>query len=425
MNAPAPYRKGWCPGALRPMLTGDGWLVRLRLTGGILSPERAHAIAGLAERYGNGLLEVTSRAHLQLRGVSEAKLGPLTEELAALDLLDADAATEAVRNVLASPLAGLDATALFDIRPVVAALEKQLAENRLQALPAKFGFVVDDGGRPGLGDVDADIRFEAFSAKVPSFAVRLAGEPEAVGACLAEDLPEAAAMLAAAFLELRGSGTEAATRMRDLVARVGCDKIMQFARSGEQGTPSALIRPTLPGTFSRKREKGPPLRIGASDAGYVGVGIAFGRLAHGELGRLAEVASRSAAELRLTPWRAILLAGLSPRAAQAAAAALADSAFILAPDDPRLRVTACPGAPACLHATVPTQADAACMAPKLPVSAGLHVSGCRKGCGQTRAAPFTLVGHEGRYDLVVNGTARDRPVAMGLTLEEAQAMLKV
>ena len=30
MNAIAPRRKGWCPGALRPMETGDGLLVRVR-----------------------------------------------------------------------------------------------------------------------------------------------------------------------------------------------------------------------------------------------------------------------------------------------------------------------------------------------------------------------------------------------------------
>jgi precorrin-3B synthase len=431
------------------MLTGDGLLVRLRLTGGILSPERATAIAGLADRYGNGLIEVTSRAHLQVRGVSEASLGPLTEELGALDLLDADAETEAVRNVLASPLAGLDAAACLDIRPVVAALENRLAASRLRALPAKFGFVVDDGGQLGLGDIDADIRFEAVSTE--EFAVRLGGEALAVGRCNAEDLPEVGVTLAAAFLRLRELGSETAARMRDLVERIGSEAIVSQAPIGgrallplvgEGGTRSVtdegrcrsqadrcpalpLIRPAPPGTFSRKREKGAPLRIGASDTGYVGVGIAFGRLGHAELGRLAEIASRFEAELRLTPWRAILLAGLSPLAVEAAAAALAGSTLILTPDDPRLWITACPGAPACLHATVPTQADAARLAPQLPRHGRLHVSGCCKGCGQTRATPFTLVGREGRYDLVVDGTARDMPITTGLTLDEAQAMLKV
>jgi precorrin-3B synthase len=100
-------RVGWCPGALRPMESGDGWLVRLRLTAGVLSLDRARAIAALARRHGNGLIDLSSRANLQLRGVTEASLALLTAELDALGLLDADADAEAVRNVVVSPLAGL------------------------------------------------------------------------------------------------------------------------------------------------------------------------------------------------------------------------------------------------------------------------------------------------------------------------------
>jgi sulfite reductase beta subunit-like hemoprotein len=282
--------------------------------------------------------------------------------------------------------------------------------------------------------------------------------------CLSEDVPDAAAALAAAFLKLRESET---ARMRDVVKCVGGEPMVRLAQSlayderastrharpcagrprragsaipesvvhrhgvdgrdkpghDDEGT-GTVIRPAKPGAFSRRREK-EEVRIGAGEAGYLGVGLAFGRMRHAELSRLAQVASSHGAELRLTPWRAILLAGLSLQQAQAAAAALAGGSLILTPDDTRLRVTACPGAPACLHATVPTQADAARLAPELPAGAHLHVSGCSKGCGQTRPAPFTLVGRENGYDLIADGTARDTPIATGLTLDEAEAMLKV
>src|ERR1700736_3433744 len=120
VNAPA--REGWCPGALRPMETGDGLLVRLRLTGGILTTKNAHAIAACAIRHGNGLIDLSSRANLQLRGVSAETLPDLTSELADLNLLDPSADAEAVRNVVASPLAGLDPSAVLDVRPIVHAL---------------------------------------------------------------------------------------------------------------------------------------------------------------------------------------------------------------------------------------------------------------------------------------------------------------
>ena len=56
------------------METGDGLLVRLRLTGGVLSTKNAHAIAACAIRYGSGLIDLSSRANLQLRGVSSETL---------------------------------------------------------------------------------------------------------------------------------------------------------------------------------------------------------------------------------------------------------------------------------------------------------------------------------------------------------------
>lgn len=59
--------KGWCPGALRPMLSGDGLVVRVRPHGGRLAATQAAGIAELAARHGNGLIDVTSRANLQVR----------------------------------------------------------------------------------------------------------------------------------------------------------------------------------------------------------------------------------------------------------------------------------------------------------------------------------------------------------------------
>jgi precorrin-3B synthase len=54
----------------------------------------------------------------------------------------------------------------------------------------------------------------------------------------------------------------------------------------------------------------------------------------------------------------------------------------------------------------------------------LHVSGCAKGCAHPRAAPVTLVGRDGLYDLVLGGTASDLPASSGLTLDEAAAYLR-
>ena len=86
-----PEIKGWCPGALRPMLSGDGYVLRIRPFGGSLSQTQVGGIAALAGAHGNGIIDLTNRANLQLRGVSEASHSPLIAGLRALGLLDNDA----------------------------------------------------------------------------------------------------------------------------------------------------------------------------------------------------------------------------------------------------------------------------------------------------------------------------------------------
>lgn len=70
MNSAAAVEvKGWCPGALRPMPSGDGLIVRIRPFCGALSLEQARGLAALARRLGNGHIDLTRRANLQLRGL--------------------------------------------------------------------------------------------------------------------------------------------------------------------------------------------------------------------------------------------------------------------------------------------------------------------------------------------------------------------
>ena len=75
----APLVKGWCPGAHRPMLSGDGLVVRVRPFRAELSAAQALALCDLARTHGNGTLELTSRANLQIRGVPEAAFPALLD----------------------------------------------------------------------------------------------------------------------------------------------------------------------------------------------------------------------------------------------------------------------------------------------------------------------------------------------------------
>src|SRR5260221_9876702 len=92
--------KGWCPSAYRPMQSGDGLVVRIRPRGGRLSAVQASSIADLAQRHGNGLIDLTRRANLQIRGVRAPSHEALLDALMRLCFVDADEDTEARRSVV-------------------------------------------------------------------------------------------------------------------------------------------------------------------------------------------------------------------------------------------------------------------------------------------------------------------------------------
>jgi len=400
--------KGWCPGALRPMQTGDGLLVRLRVSCGILSFARARQIAALARKFGNGRLGLSARSNLQMRGVSEANFPPLIEELRALGLVDGSAESEAVRNVIASPLAGL--SGLVDIRPIVQALEQNLESNEaFWRLPGKFGWAVDDGGPLPPGDVTVDVRFEAVrTASGVRFGLALAGADGVwFGLHSAAEIPALADKIAGLFVAARAQDLKI-RRMKHLVMARG------IAKLSEQLAP-CLPRVALPA---------PDLaHLVNVQNNFVGAAIPFGVFDADALELLANTAEKyCATDLRLTPWRCLLATGV--READKLAGALAER-FVMEASDGRLSIAACPGAPDCSSGETAAAKDALALAPLLKGKSGLilHVSGCSKGCAHPAKAPFTLVGRAGKYDLIVNGDAKSGPVLSGLTPQELTKVL--
>ena len=142
-----PYRKGWCPGALRPMETGDGLLARVRAPRARLSLDQAAALADAAIACGNGIIGLSARANLHLRGLSERTLPDLHGRLEDAGLIDADPEIERLRNIVTSPLDDLDPEAPLDLGPSVVALETRLKDD--EALPATLEVEPADTELPG------------------------------------------------------------------------------------------------------------------------------------------------------------------------------------------------------------------------------------------------------------------------------------
>jgi precorrin-3B synthase len=197
--------------------------------------------------------------------------------------------------------------------------------------------------------------------------------------------------------------------MRALVARMGA--IAMFAEAGLEARQRAR---------SQRRALLRDL-LGAHEFGagvVVGAAAAFGEIAAGRFLALVERARALGANgLRLTPWRAFLIAGLDRERARAMVGSIAELGFVAGADEPRLRIAACPGAPACMHGHRPAREDAARWAALMPKGEGvvLHVSGCAKGCARAVATAATLTATELGYDLILAGKAGDRPARRGLS----------
>ncbi len=372
MTAPAahPEVKGWCPGALRPMLSGDGWVVRLRARGGRLTAAQAAGIARLAKTCGNGVLDLSQRANLQLRGVREDRIAALTEGLDALGLLDPDPAAEARRNVTVTPFwAEGDGTAAL-----AAALEAALTAATDLALPGKFGFAVDTGPAPVLSETPADIRLERGP-----FGLILRPDGATTGKLVTPATAVAEALGLARWFLASGGAPAGRGRMA--------------AHLAHAALPAGFDAPAAPAA--------PAPAPGARPQGAL-VALAFGQTDAQTLAALAT------GPIRLTPWRMLLLEG---RAAPDL------PGLISGPADPRLRVVACTGAPGCPQALAPTRALARAVAADLPPGALLHISGCAKGCALARPAP-TLTATSQGWTFIRHGTAGDpgTPVPPGLPL---------
>jgi precorrin-3B synthase len=373
--------KGWCPSALRPMLSGDGLVVRLRPRGCRLSAEQAAGISELAQRCGNGLIDLTGRANLQIRGVRADSHEALVAGLMQLGLTDDDPAMEAQRNILVVPFWHEG----DETHSLAAELERTLAARAL-GLPEKFGFAVDCGASRVLTQAPADIRIERGADR--GLIVRADGAQQGRVVTRTGAI-ETALSLAEWFV---ASGGIRAGRGR-MAAHVTSGARLPGALAGNASpAPSALPRPEI-------------YLQGAL------VGLGFGQMQSETLNFLAGLAPG----LRLTPWRMILVEGLREMPQY--------DGLVTYAEDPLLRVIACTGAPDCPEAQAETRKLAAALAPQLAPDTSLHISGCSKGCAHPGPSDVTLVGTPNGFDLVRNGSPRDVPVSRGLTTADVLALM--
>lgn len=360
-----------CPGAVRLHAADDGYVARVRIPGGRVSPAQLVALVDLAESAGDGHLYLTSRGNVQLRGLGSGCGQDVADALYAAGLLPS-ISHDRVRNVVASPLSGIEGPS---IESVLTDLDTALLEDEsVVELSGRFLFGIDNG----TGDVlalEPDVAVLLESDDVVRLVV--AGRQTAVTAPvdLAADL-----LLGAAhrFLSLRADHATNAWRVAEL--------------------PESALADLAPGRPGPRLTHPTDRSNAQAGLGVHGTAVVAGV----RLGSAPAHAWRTVAQLasgvRITPWRSVVVAN----AADDALEQLAALGFLLDDADPLAPVTACIGQPGCGKALADVRTDALTLAtdPSLAnPGQRLHVSGCDRRCGHPTGPHLSAIATGDGYQI--------------------------
>jgi precorrin-3B synthase len=323
-----------CPGVLRLHEAADGLLARVRLPGGRISAGGLAGVAGGAA-LGNGIIELTSRAGLQLRGLSTGAADAAAQALEAAGLLPSPT-HERVRNILASPLAGRHPDSLAQTDDLVDELDRGLcADPLLASLSGRFLFAIDDGA--GLIEHPADVTLVATGPD------RLVLNGDDIG----RELAVASALQAAHELLRQGSPGPTAPLGGRPAQRLALGQIRQ-----PDGLFALTAMPRL------------------------------GRLDPATVRALAQLLRVLDTDIRLSTRRTLTLVDVEPGAVTATLAELEDLGLITDPGSGWHGLTACAGEGACVSARFDVRAAAAARAAEHGAGAGdEHWAGCPRNCG--------------------------------------------
>src|SRR5436853_6525790 len=243
----------------------DAFMLRLRRPGRILTAHQARGLSDIAERFGGGYLDITTRANLQIREINAAHPLDVLMAVDELGLTSRGSGADNIRNLTGSPTAGIDPQELIDTRPLTRALYHHILNHReLYGLPRKFNIAFDGGGRVGVLEDTNDIGFAAVRVgpgqPVPEgiyFRMLLGGLTghgsfaHDSGVLLEpQEVVPAAASIVRVFIDHGDRTDRKKARLKYLIERWGLEKLMseaaQHMPAAWRFVPASLCEPRGP-----------------------------------------------------------------------------------------------------------------------------------------------------------------------------------
>jgi precorrin-3B synthase len=359
-----------CPGVLRPHLAQDGTVVRVRVPGGQTTGTALGRLSRIAQEFGSGDLQLTSRASVQLRGLPDPVPICLVDAVREAGFLPSET-HERVRNIVASPLTGISNGAA-DVRPLVVRLDAGLcADSRLARLPSRFLFALDDG-RGDVSGASFDLGYRAV------------------------DDDHGWVLIGGGPLGIVVSAAEAVQLLLDLAHQF----LTANQRSGEVWHVRHIPEwaRTIHGVHTVQlphQTAGTPLGV---VAGAASVHVPLALLTPSQAATVETVAD---GPVVITPSRGLVLPGAARHLPLLVAAGL-----IADPDSPWSAISACVGGPSCEKSLINTRAYATALAQSRSTLRRTHVSGCERRCGAPNGDHLDLVAPAVSDLLTVAGEVR-------------------
>jgi len=428
---------GVCPGLYRIIQAADGGLCRIKLEQGRISSQQWRALAAIAQNEGNGIIEITTRANIQLRGVRPNRAAALSTLLEQAGFAPKIPQGDDVRNVMVNPTAGFDKQG--DVRIVNLAQHISVilqTTPRYQTLSPKFSLLLDGGEQCAILHHHNDIWLSLCDGG-KNFAFGLASRPplegeensrEALGKVPFHKAQSLIFTLIDCLLEARATSIDI-QRMKQLLQSFGEQYVVDFLHKKQLPIqPFPAFRRQVDADFSYLGLH----ETAMNERFYLAVKAPLGRLTPALCHLIADCAETNLLKqtTRLTPWQGIIFPDCHFDQAQKLAQILQQAGFVTQPQQPLARMICCAGLAACRSAKADVRTHAKHLARTLMGQnfRPIHLSACDKSCAANEAAPATLVALDGsHYDLFIadpRAISRfGRKQASNITIDEAAKFL--
>jgi sulfite reductase (ferredoxin) len=393
------------------------FMVRIRITNGLLRAPQLRAIADAADAYANGIADITVRQNLQLHWISAEALPELLDALWRQGLTTMGSCGDDTRNITGCPLAGLDADELCDASPLALEATRALVgEREFYNLPRKFKVTIT-GCRawcsyPEINDVG--LTATERDGEI-GFSLRLGGglstEPHIARRLAAFVRRHQVIPVIRAIAELfRDSENLREHRERARLKYL----FLQHGWTAEQAL--AAIQQRLPFELQRAADEVVPADVHRDHVGihrqkqeglaYVGAAVLRGRIHAHQLRAAANAAEAfGSGELRTTIMQNLLVPNVPERHADAVARELND-AGLRTEGSPFFRGTiACTGMQFCKLGITETKSFSRWLVeeldqrlPEYAEQLKIHVTGCPNSCGQHWIADIGIEGKKMKVD---------------------------